>query len=288
MFLGIYRGIIILGFLGWCRTSSIHSTLSTLKYKIHLEEIPDLAFANQTSESKSTRPNLPKQQKSKQSCQNMAFTSNTKLDFSETPHNIGGFLKSRPLKMIKILLVCRKEPKGVHNSLYFPLNQAEQSILKKRSWPNCGLYQFGTGSLETHSYCGWMKSCTKLKLWLKPWFVGIYRGIESFQGFFGGAKWTSQPSTVWAPYWKLHLRKEWHPHVPPAAGAACGPRPAARALSALTKMVDLTWGRCERVRGTNTARQRFLFSRSVSFGRTPSMHAKGPVFEKTSMSEIMI
>ena len=31
----------------------------------------------------------------------------------------------------------------------------------------------------------------------KPLVVGIYRGIESFQGFLGGAKWISQPSTVW-------------------------------------------------------------------------------------------
>ena len=27
-------------------------------------------------------------------------------------------------------------------------------------------------------------------------FVGIYRGIKSFQGFLGGANWISQPSTV--------------------------------------------------------------------------------------------
>ena len=28
-----------------------------------------------------------------------------------------------------------------------------------------------------------------------PLSVGIYRGIESFQGVLGGAKWISQPST---------------------------------------------------------------------------------------------
>ena len=32
-------------------------------------------------------------------------------------------------------------------------------------------------------YCGWTKSCTTVKPWLKPWWVGICRGIDSFQGF---------------------------------------------------------------------------------------------------------
>ena len=35
------------------------------------------------------------------------------------------------------------------------------------------------------------KSRHEMKPWLKPLFVGIYRGIESFQGFSGGAKWIS-------------------------------------------------------------------------------------------------
>ena len=39
-------------------------------------------------------------------------------------------------------------------------------------------------------YCGWTKSCTTLTV-LDTLFVGIYRGIESFQGFLGGAKWIS-------------------------------------------------------------------------------------------------
>ena len=47
------------------------------------------------------------------------------------------------------------------------------------------------------SYCGWTKSYTKIEtMELKPLFVGIYKGIESFQGLLGGATWISQPSTV--------------------------------------------------------------------------------------------
>ena len=34
------------------------------------------------------------------------------------------------------------------------------------------------------SYCGWTKSCTTLK----PWFLGISRGIIRNQGFLGGAR----------------------------------------------------------------------------------------------------
>ena len=38
----------------------------------------------------------------------------------------------------------------------------------------------------------WARKLTYCGSWLKPVFVGLYRGIESFQGFsIGGAKWTS-------------------------------------------------------------------------------------------------
>ena len=40
------------------------------------------------------------------------------------------------------------------------------------------------------------KSARTCKPWLKPFFVGIYREIESFQGFLGGAKWISIHSMV--------------------------------------------------------------------------------------------
>ena len=43
--------------------------------------------------------------------------------------------------------------------------------------------------------CGWTTSCTHLKQ-RKAIAVGIYRGIESFRVFLGGAKRISQPSTV--------------------------------------------------------------------------------------------
>ena len=46
------------------------------------------------------------------------------------------------------------------------------------------------------SYCGWTKSCTTLKPWLKPLVIGIYKGLEPFPGFLGGANWISQPSAA--------------------------------------------------------------------------------------------
>ena len=55
--------------------------------------------------------------------------------------------------------------------------------------------QVGTRVLA-YSYCMWTQSCTTLEPWLKPLFFCIYRGIESFWGFFGGASWSSQPATV--------------------------------------------------------------------------------------------
>ena len=39
-------------------------------------------------------------------------------------------------------------------------------------------------SEEGYEICGWTKSCNYGKLG-KPLFVGMYRGIESFQGFSG-------------------------------------------------------------------------------------------------------
>ena len=42
-------------------------------------------------------------------------------------------------------------------------------------------------------YSGWTKSCTTLKPWLEPLFLGIYRGIMIHSGFVGGAKWISSP-----------------------------------------------------------------------------------------------
>ena len=46
-------------------------------------------------------------------------------------------------------------------------------------------------------YSGWTQSCTTLKPWLKPLFVGIYRGIIGI--ILPGATWTSQPSTIGSP-----------------------------------------------------------------------------------------
>ena len=48
------------------------------------------------------------------------------------------------------------------------------------------------------TYCGWTKSCTTLKPWLKPWFVGIYVGASNHSRVSEGwcVAWISQPSTV--------------------------------------------------------------------------------------------
>ena len=47
--------------------------------------------------------------------------------------------------------------------------------------------------IKSRAYCGWLRNPCRATLnpWLKPLFVGIYRGIESFQDLFGGAKWIS-------------------------------------------------------------------------------------------------
>ena len=44
------------------------------------------------------------------------------------------------------------------------------------------------GGGQRGTYCGWLRNpeigSHEMTPWLKPWFVGIYRGIKSFQGFF--------------------------------------------------------------------------------------------------------
>ena len=43
--------------------------------------------------------------------------------------------------------------------------------------------------------CGWTKSCTCLKPWLKPLFLGVYRRV-SIPGCVGGARWISSIHVV--------------------------------------------------------------------------------------------
>ena len=45
------------------------------------------------------------------------------------------------------------------------------------------------------------------KPWLKPLFVGMYRGLIRNQSFVGGAKWISQPSTVSLPWQKASSKQ---------------------------------------------------------------------------------
>ena len=73
-------------------------------------------------------------------------------------------------------------------------NPAEVGV---RTGTHGGLSMNGCGC---QAYCGRTKSCTTVTPWT-PLFVGIYRGIESFQGFPGGTGFC--PSTV-APKWKTH------------------------------------------------------------------------------------
>ena len=66
-----------------------------------------------------------------------------------------------------------KRPESRESYFMVDNSGAQQS---KPSWRVCS------------PYCGWRKSVrTTLKPWLKPLFVGIYRGIDSFRGFLGSA-----------------------------------------------------------------------------------------------------
>ena len=57
------------------------------------------------------------------------------------------------------------------------------------------------GSFPGHTVDGRNPMRTTWKPWVKPWLVGIYRGIEAFHGFLGGAKWMSIHSAKgkWQP-----------------------------------------------------------------------------------------
>ena len=78
-----------------------------------------------------------------------------------------------------------------------PEDAQEQGSLKGYIYKPPASLGFGSSNRRANVYnCGWTTSCTTSKPWLKPCIVVIYREIESFHGFLGGAKWMSQPSAL--------------------------------------------------------------------------------------------
>ena len=74
--------------------------------------------------------------------------------------------------------------------------------------------------VEFDTYCGWTTSCTTWKPWLKPFFVGISRGIISKPGSLG-----------WCEMYFVHPTKNPAPSLRAPCGrlrASPAPRPASQ------------------------------------------------------------
>ena len=77
------------------------------------------------------------------------------------------------------------------------------------------VHHFGS-LIKIHTVDGHIPSCATLKPWDTITFVGIYTGIESFQGFLGGAKWISSIRSI-------HLLPPCYLEAPPSDRS---PRPS--------------------------------------------------------------
>ena len=62
--------------------------------------------------------------------------------------------------------------KGAPKVFLFPLNKPRKGHPQKQTHPHTPTHT--RMHTHTHPYCGWTKSCTIMKPWLKSLFVGIY------------------------------------------------------------------------------------------------------------------